>query len=46
LDDLIRAVAALQPGRAVVGYKHGAAMIGVLAAAFADVGLQHIWLRP
>jgi hypothetical protein len=46
LDDLIRAVATLQPDRAVVGHKHGAAVIGALAAAFADVGLQHIWLRP
>lgn len=44
--DLLTVVAARHPGRAVVGYEHGAALQGALAAGFADVGPQHVWLRP
>ena len=42
--DLVRNAAALWPGRALVGYERGADLEAAMAAGFADVGPQLVWV--
>lgn len=44
-DELGGAAAALFPGRALVGYEHGPDLECAVAAGFATVGPQRVWVR-
>ncbi len=44
-DQVLEAVAALHPGRAVVDYAEGAELEAMLAAGFTAVGPQRVWTR-
>jgi hypothetical protein len=44
-DELVRIAQALHPGTAIVGYQHGDDLAHALAADFADVGPQLVWIR-
>lgn len=43
--DLVGAATALFPGRALVGYAHGAALQDASAAGFVTLGPQRVWIR-
>ncbi|CUR55099.1 conserved hypothetical protein [metagenome] len=43
--ELVRVVAALWPGRAIVGYEHGESLEEALEAGFRAVGPQLVWAR-
>jgi len=45
-SELVAAVAARFPGRALVGWAHGPALEHAQHAGFSAVGLQHVWVRP
>lgn len=44
-SELIAAVVALHPGRALVGWECGPALTQALDAGFVDIGPQRVWLR-
>jgi hypothetical protein len=43
--ELVGAATALFPGRALVGYEHGAGLEHAAAAGFATLGPQRVWVR-
>lgn len=43
--ELVRAVGAYFPGRAMVGYERGASLSAALAAGFTAVGKHRVWVR-
>jgi hypothetical protein len=44
-SELVDAAAALFPGRALVGYEYGTDLEYALAAGFAAIGPQRVWIR-
>jgi hypothetical protein len=44
-DDVLRAVSALHPGRAVTDYADGEEREAMVAAGFAPLGPQRVWIR-